>query len=80
MKNDDDQKSFIIPEIVKLSERLVKDPTSKLFVSLGEEYFKAGMLEEAVTSFLLDGLKIHPGFISAHLMLGKVYLEKKEKD
>jgi len=75
MKNKDNQKGFLIPEIVKLSERLAKDPTSKLFVPLAEEYFKAGMLEEAVT-VLVDGLKVHPGFISAHLLLGRIYLEE----
>jgi tetratricopeptide (TPR) repeat protein len=75
MKNENKQKGFLSPEIVKLSERLAKDPTSKLFMPLAEEYIKAGMLEEAVM-VLMDGLKTHPGFISAHVTLGKVYLEK----
>ncbi len=75
MKNEDKQKGFLSPEIVKLSERLVKDPTSKLFMPLAEEYIKSGMLEEAVM-VLMDGLKVHPGFISAHVTLGKVYLGK----
>lgn len=75
MKNEDSQKGFLSPEIVKLSERLAKDPTSKLFMPLAEEYVKAGMLEEAVV-VLVDGLKVHPGFVSAHVTLGKVYLEK----
>ncbi|HXC61302.1 MAG TPA: tetratricopeptide repeat protein [Nitrospiria bacterium] len=75
MKNEDKQRGFLSPEILKLSERLAEDPTSKLFMPLGEEYFKAGMLEEAVM-VLMDGLKAHPGFTSAHVTLGKVYLEK----
>lgn len=77
MKSEDKQKGFLSPEIVKLSERLAKDPTSKLFMPLAEEYIKAGMLEEAVM-VLMDGLKVHPGFISAHVTLGKVYLEKRQ--
>jgi len=74
MKNENKDKGFLSPEIVKLSERLAKDPASKLFMPLAEEYIKAGMLEEAVM-VLMDGLKAHPGFISAHVALGKVYLE-----
>lgn len=77
MKNEDTQKGFLSPEIVKLSERLAKDPASKLFMPLAEEYIKAGMLEEAVM-VLMDGLKAHPGFTSAHVTLGKVYLEKRQ--
>ena len=75
MKNEENQKGLLSPEITKLSERLAKDPTSKLFVPLAEEYIKAGMLEEAV-AVLMDGLKAHPGFTSAHVTLGKVYLGK----
>src|SRR5262245_30997543 len=77
MKNDNTQKGFLSPEIVKLTERLAKDPTSNLFVPLGEEYIKAGMLDEALM-VLTDGLKTHPGFISARVTLGKVFLEKQQ--
>jgi hypothetical protein len=39
MKNDNiKQKGSLSPEIVKLSERLAKDPTSKIFMPLAEEY------------------------------------------
>jgi len=75
MKSDNKQKGSLSPEIVKLSERLAKDPTSKIFMPLAEEYIKSGMLEEAVM-VLMDGLKAHPGFTSAHVTLGKVHLEK----
>lgn len=63
------------PEIEKLAEKLAKDPSSKLFLPLGEEYAKGGMLEEAIT-VLKDGLKHHPNYISARVALGKVYLKK----
>jgi tetratricopeptide (TPR) repeat protein len=62
------------PEIVKLSEKLSKDPKSRLFVPLAEEYLKSGMTHEAMI-VLTDGLKIHPNFHTARAMLGKVYIE-----
>lgn len=64
---------FLSPEIVKLSEKLQKDPSSRLFFPLAEEYIKCGMHEEAVM-VLKEGLKIHPGFTAARVSLGKVYL------
>ncbi|MEK6655852.1 MAG: tetratricopeptide repeat protein [Nitrospirota bacterium] len=63
------------PEIEKLAERLAKDPSSKLFVPLAEEYLKGGMFEEAIT-VLKDGLKHHPSYISARVALGKAYHKK----
>jgi tetratricopeptide (TPR) repeat protein len=63
------------PEIAKLRERLQKEPTSKLFVALAEEYAKCGSLDEAL-SVLKEGLRTHPGYLSAHVSLGKVYLQK----
>lgn len=62
------------PEIVKLSEKLSKDPKSRLFVPLAEEYAKAGMVPEAVL-VLTEGLKVHPGFHAARAVLGKIYYE-----
>lgn len=62
------------PEIVKLSEKLSKDPKSRLFVPLAEEYLKSGMVHEAMI-VLTDGLKVHPNFHTARAMLGKVYME-----
>ncbi len=63
------------PEIEKLAEKLAKDPSSKLFVPLAEEYIKGGMFEEAIT-VLKDGLKHHPSYISARVALGKAYHKK----
>ncbi|MBI3609521.1 MAG: tetratricopeptide repeat protein [Nitrospirae bacterium] len=65
------------PEIVKLTDKLVKDPKSRFFVPLAEEYLKAGLPDEAVI-VLTDGLKIHPNLHAARTILGKVYLEKGE--
>ncbi|MCI0528578.1 MAG: tetratricopeptide repeat protein [Nitrospira sp.] len=66
--------TFLSPEIATLSEKLQKDPSSRLFFPLAEEYIKCNMLEEAII-VLKDGLKIHPGFHAARVSLGKVYLQ-----
>ena len=67
--------SFLSPEITKLTEKLQKDPSSRLFFPLAEEYIRSGMLEEAII-ILKGGLKIHPVFSAARVSLGKVYLQK----
>jgi tetratricopeptide (TPR) repeat protein len=62
-------------EIERLKERVDKDPNSKLFVPLAEEYKKEGMLEDAIDA-LTKGLERHPNYMSARVSLGKIYLEK----
>ena len=64
-----------LKDIEKLKERVDKDPNSKLFVPLAEEYRKEGMVEEAI-KVLHDGLERQPGYMSARVALGKIYLEK----
>jgi tetratricopeptide (TPR) repeat protein len=64
-----------LKEIEKLREKVEKDPNSKLFVPLAEEYRKEGMLDEAV-NVLLKGIEGQPGYMSARVSLGKIYLEK----
>ena len=65
-----------LEDIQKLKEKVAKDPNSRLFVPLADEYRKTGMLDEAI-SVLLNGLSRQPGYMSARVSLGKVYLEKK---
>lgn len=62
-------------DIEKLRMRVEKDPNSRLFLPLAEECRKSGMLDEAI-SVLLRGLERHPGYTSARVALGKIYLEK----
>jgi tetratricopeptide (TPR) repeat protein len=62
-------------EIERLKERVDKDPNSKLFVPLAEEYKKIGMFDEAIET-LSKGLERYPGYMSAHVSLGKIYLDK----
>jgi len=59
-------------EIDRLATQLAKDPHSKVFMPLADEYGKAGMWEEAV-AVLEDGLKLNPGFITAMVALGRAY-------
>ncbi len=68
-----------LKEIEKLKEKVDKDPNSKLFVPLAEEYRKEGMLDDAV-EVLLKGLEKQPGYASARVALGKIYLEKGMMD
>jgi tetratricopeptide (TPR) repeat protein len=62
-------------DIERLKEKVERDPNSKLFVSLADEYRKRGMLDDAI-SVLTSGLTNQPNYMSARVSLGKVYLEK----
>lgn len=64
-----------LKDIEKLKEKVEKDPNSRSFVPLAEEYRKEGMLDEAV-NVLLTGLEKQPGYTTARVSLGKIYYEK----
>ncbi|MFQ5779510.1 MAG: tetratricopeptide repeat protein, partial [Nitrospiria bacterium] len=64
------------PEIKKLMDKMAENPESRLFVPLAEEYLKSDMPDEAIL-VLVDGIGRHPTYVSARIMLGKIYLEKK---
>jgi tetratricopeptide (TPR) repeat protein len=59
-------------EIDRLALVLAKEPGSKAFMPLAEEYGKAGMWQEAA-GVLEDGLKAYPNFITAMVALGRTY-------
>ena len=59
-------------EIDRLALVFAKEPGSKAFIPLAEEYGKAAMWEEAA-AVLEDGLKTYPGFITAMVALGRAY-------
>lgn len=59
-------------EIDRLATQLAKDPHSKVFMPLAEEYGKVEMWQEAA-GVLEDGLKLYPGFITAMVALGRAY-------
>lgn len=60
--------------IEELEKRLAADPSSRMFVQLAEEYRKAGMLEQAIDC-CEKGLKKHPQYPSARVLLGRALLE-----
>jgi tetratricopeptide (TPR) repeat protein len=64
-----------LDEIERLKEKISKDPNSKLFVPLAEEYKKAGMFDEAIDA-LNQGLERQPNYLSARVSLGKIYIER----
>ena len=68
-----------ITEINKLREKVEKDPNSRLYVPLAEEYRKEGMMDEAI-EVLQKGLERHPGYMSARVSLGKIYHAKGQMD
>lgn len=62
-------------EITKLTERITRDPKSKLFVPLAEEYKKTGDIEMSI-HVLTEGLKNNPGYVTAKSFLGRLLMEK----
>ena len=64
-----------ISEIAKLTDRIAKDPKSKLFVPLAEEYKKAGDIDMAI-HVLTEGLKVNSGYVTARSILGKLLFEQ----
>jgi tetratricopeptide (TPR) repeat protein len=66
----------IPPEIEQLSQKLIADPKSRVFAQLADAYRKAGLTDEAIET-TKKGLEHHPGYATAHLILGRCYLEKQ---
>ncbi len=62
------------PRIEELRRRIQKDPASIAFAQLAEEYRRAGRLPEAIET-CRAGLAYHPGYLSAHVTLGRALLE-----
>jgi tetratricopeptide (TPR) repeat protein len=55
------------------------DPASIAFAQLAEEYRRAGSYEEAIAT-CRAGLEIHPGYLSAHVTLGRALIEVDDLD
>ncbi len=66
-------------EIEEYTRKLTQNPESLVFVSLAESYRKSGMLDEAIET-CLKGLQVHPSYMSAHMVLGRAYLEKEQHE
>jgi tetratricopeptide (TPR) repeat protein len=70
--------SNLDPEFIERYQRMyAADPRSQVFALLGDAYRKIGKLDQALT-VIKEGLKYHPNMASAHLVLGRIYLDRRE--
>lgn len=60
--------------IRELAKRVEREPGSRFFVPLADEYRKAGRLSEAIRT-LEAGLAAHSGYVAARIALARAYLE-----
>ncbi len=60
--------------IESLKERIAKDPLSRAFLQLAEEYRREGRYQEAVR-VCLEGLERHPTYHTARISLGRTHME-----
>jgi tetratricopeptide (TPR) repeat protein len=57
-----------------LKSRVDREPGSRFFVPLAEEYRKAGRISDAIKT-LEEGLAAHPSYVAARVSLARTYLE-----
>jgi FimV-like protein len=60
--------------IEALKQRIARDPLSRAFLQLAEEYRRSGQFEEAIR-VCQEGLARHPAYHTARISLGRTYLE-----
>ena len=65
--------------IEDLRRRVQRDPASIAFAQLAEELRRAEQFQESV-DICRAGLAIHPGYLSAHVTLGRALLELNQLD
>src|SRR2546428_7708564 len=65
--------------IESLKERMSRDPLSRAFLQLAEEYRKEGRYDEAAR-VCMEGLSRHPTYHTARISLGRTYLEAGDLD
>ncbi len=65
---------FSAEHLRELRQRWERDPKSRAFLQLAEEYRRAGRLDEAV-HVLQAGLQEHPTYLSAQVALGRCLME-----
>jgi tetratricopeptide (TPR) repeat protein len=58
----------------ELERRVAREPGSRYFVPLAEEYRKAGRLPDAIKA-LEAGLAVHEGYVAARIALARAHLE-----
>ncbi len=67
--------SDIDERIAKCNKILDENPSSQIFAALAEAYRKKGELDNAFR-ICQNGLKVHPNYGSAHLVMAKINLDK----
>ncbi|CAN5834705.1 hypothetical protein BH23GEM6_BH23GEM6_17260 [soil metagenome] len=63
-------------EIEKLERKHTENPEGRYFVPLANAYRKLGTVEHA-ESLLRAGLRKHPEYLSAHIVLGRCYADRR---
>lgn len=66
-------------EIAKLEALYAAHPEGRVFTHLAEAYRRAGQLDRA-REILEDGLRRHPDYSSAHVVFGRVQMDRGETD
>ncbi|MBI4542118.1 MAG: tetratricopeptide repeat protein, partial [Gemmatimonadetes bacterium] len=64
-------------EIEKLESRYAENPEGRYFAPLADAYRKAGRVDDAL-QLVRRGLEKHPDYLSAHIVLGRCQLDKKD--
>ncbi len=70
---------FSAEHLQQLRQRWERDPKSRAFLQLAEEYRRAGQLGDAV-HVLRAGLQEHPTYLSAQVALGRCLMESGAPD
>jgi cytochrome c-type biogenesis protein CcmH/NrfG len=64
-------------EIEKLEQRFRENPKGRNFAPLADAYRKAGLIDNAI-ELCQTGIKLHPDYISAHIVYGRCLIDKKD--
>lgn len=67
--------SDIEERIAKCNKIMDENPSSQIFAALAESYRKIGEIDQAFR-VCQNGLKVHPNYGSAHLVMAKINLDK----
>ncbi len=61
--------------IAKCNKILDENPNSQIFAALAEAYRRKGQLDQAFR-VCQNGLRVHPNYVSAHLVMARINLDK----
>jgi tetratricopeptide (TPR) repeat protein len=64
-------------EIDKLEARWRENPKGRNFAPLADAYRKAGLIDNAI-DLCQSGLKLHPDYVSAHIVYARCLIDKKD--